>query len=212
MTMKKKIILASQSPRRFEILRKANYDFISIPTHVSEIPAKNLNIDEQIIDIARRKARFCLTLLQDKGLATYSAVATDLIISADTMVCIGDQTLGKPEDEDMAKKYLQRLSGNTHQVKTGVVLIDLASHEEISLIETTQVNFRLISDLEIVEYIKSGEPMDKAGAYAIQGLGKKFVTGFDGDFDNVVGLPLHAIEKVFKIKSWTLLRLLPDAK
>lgn len=210
--MKKKIILASQSPRRSEILSRANYDFISIPTHVSEIPSKNLNIDEQIIDIARRKARFCQTLLQDQGLASYSVEASDLILAADTMVCIDGETLGKPDNEAIAKKFLRKLSGKTHQVKTGVVLIDLASLEEISLIETTQVNFRSISESEIVEYIESGEPMDKAGAYAIQGLGKKFVSGFEGDFDNVVGLPLQAIEKVFKIKSWTLMRPIPDPK
>ena len=85
MTMKK-IILASQSPRRSEILRRASYDFISIPTHVSEIPNKNLNINDQIIDIARRKARFCLSQLQVKGLGAFFVTSADLILAADTMV------------------------------------------------------------------------------------------------------------------------------
>lgn len=205
--MLKKIILASQSPRRSEILKNAKYDFISIPTHVSEIPNKNLNINEQIIDIARRKAQSCRTLLLDKGLEHFGAGPTDIILSADTMVCLGNCILGKPENEAMAFDFLRSLSGNTHQVKTAVVLIDLANDREVSLIETTDVFFREIKDQEISNYIATGEPMDKAGAYAIQGGGGKFVEKFIGDFDNVVGLPLQAIEKELKINGWTLQRL-----
>lgn len=208
--MTKKIILASQSPRRSEILKKAKYDFVSFPTHVSEIPDKNLNTDQQIIDIARRKARFCLQLFrdatQDHGLGGVNT-KNDLILSADTMVCVQDQILGKPETEQMAYDFLKLLSGSTHQVKTAVCLIDLMNDEETSLIETTGVIFKEISDEEILAYIKTGEPMDRAGAYAIQGLAGKFINGFVGDYDNVVGLPLHAIEKVFKIKQWTFKRL-----
>ena len=110
----------------------------------------------------------------------------------------------------MAFNFLTLLSGQTHHVKTAVVIIDLSTNDEISLIETTEVSFRKISSSEITDYIKTKEPLDKAGAYAIQGIGKKFVTHYNGDFDNVVGLPLQAIEKEFKIKSWTLKRLLPD--
>lgn len=208
----KKIILASQSPRRSEILKKANYDFISIPTHVSEIPDKNLTIDEQIMDIARRKARFCLALVQGQRLACAHEPHEHLILAADTMVCLPNQILGKPENQDEAFHFLSLLSGKIHQVKTAVIILDATTSEEVSLIETTEVTFRNLSGSEIWDYIKTGEPMDKAGAYAIQGLGKKFVTHFVGDFDNVVGLPLHAIEKVFKIKSWTLKRHLPDPK
>ncbi len=208
----KKIILASQSPRRSEILKKANYDFVSIPTHVSEIPDKNLTVDEQIMDIARRKARFCLATLQGQRLAGENSPHEHLILAADTMVCLSDQILGKPENQDEAFQFLNLLSDKVHQVKTAVIILDVNSQDEVSLIETTEVTFRNLSDSEIWDYIKTGEPMDKAGAYAIQGLGKKFVTHFSGDFDNVVGLPLHAIEKVFKIKSWTLKRLLPEPK
>lgn len=208
--MTKKIILASQSPRRSEILKKANYDFVSFPTHVSEIPNKNLNTDQQIIDIARRKAMFCLQLFRsgkhDHSLGQVS-LKNDLILSADTMVCVQDQILGKPDSEEIAFNFLKSLSGETHQVKTAVCLIDLTSDDETSLIETTGVTFRKLTDDEILSYIKTGEPMDRAGAYAIQGLGGKFVSGFIGDYNNVVGLPLHAIEKVFKIKGWNLKRL-----
>jgi septum formation protein len=214
--MIKNLILASQSPRRSEILKKANYKFVSLPTHVSEIPDKNLNTDQQIIDIARRKAKACVDLVlnpgPDDGLVNNQSqlaraeIRSNLVLSADTMVCFHDQILGKPENEQMAFDFLKLLSGKTHQVKTAVVIIDLATNEETSLIETTDVNFKVLKDDEIWTYIKTGEPMDKAGAYAIQGLGGKFVTGFNGDYDNVVGLPLHAIEKVFKIKSWILNR------
>ncbi len=209
----KKIILASQSPRRSEILRKANYDFVSIPTHVSEIPDRNLNTTQQIIDIARRKAKACEAVLRDQGLGSFNVdLNSDLILAADTMVCFSDQILGKPESEDIAFCYLKLLSGKTHQVKTAVVLIDLQTTEEVSLIETTDVTFRELQDQEILTYIASGEPMDKAGAYAIQGNGKIFVSKYAGDFDNVVGLPLPAIEKVLKIKGWTCKRLPLDQK
>lgn len=216
----KKIILASQSPRRSEILKKANYDFVSIPTHVSEIPDVNLTLNEQIVDIARRKARFCLALLQDQGLGSIAGTSPhqsydlkqDIVLAADTMVCIADKILGKPESHEEAFLFLKMLSGQIHQVKTAVILIDIASQDEVSILETTQVTFRDLTETEIWDYIRTGEPMDKAGAYAIQGLAEKFVTRFDGDFDNVVGLPLQAIEKVFKIKLWTLKRLHPVRK
>ncbi len=209
----KKIILASQSPRRSEILRKANYDFVSIPTHVSEIPDINLNTDQQIIDIARRKAIACYQVIQDHSPAQAGLdMKNDLILAADTMVCMSDQILGKPDNKEMAFNFLQKLSGKTHQVKTAVVLIDLASKDQASLIETTDVTFHSLSDEEILAYIATGEPMDKAGAYAIQGIGGKFVSKFIGDFNNVVGLPLQAIEKLFKIKSWICNRRVPDQK
>ena len=204
---KKKIILASQSPRRSEILQKAKYDFVCFPTHVSEILDKNLNGNEQIIDIARRKARACQVLLHDQSLVdTLFDLHSDLILAADTMVCLDGQVLGKPEDEKMAFRFLKSLSGRMHQVKTAVYFIDLANADEESLIETTSVEFKTLTDSEIRNYISTGEPMDKAGAYAIQGLGGKFVSNFIGDYNNVVGLPLHAIEKLFKIKAWTCKR------
>lgn len=207
--MMRKIILASQSPRRSEILKKANYDFVSYPTHVSEIPDKNLNIDQQIIDIARRKAKFCYDQVkqsQAHGLARPDT-ANFVILAADTMVCLLDQILGKPDNEQMAFDFLISLSGRTHQTKTAVVLIDMATGEETSLIETTDVKFKELTNEEIWDYIKTGEPMDKAGAYGLQGLGGKLVEHITGDYDNVVGLPLHAVEKVFKIKEWTFKRL-----
>jgi septum formation protein len=199
----KQLILASQSPRRSEILKKAGYQFVSFPIHVSEIPNKNLNLDEQIIDIARRKAKACLEKIQGQS-------PEAVILSADTMVCLDDLTLGKPENDQVAFEYLKKLSGRDHQVKTALYLIDQRSRKEVSHLETTQVYFKNLTDNEIKNYISTKEPIDKAGAYAIQGLGGKFVEKYEGDFNNVVGLPLQALEKLFKMNSWVFNRLPSD--
>ncbi len=191
----KQLILASQSPRRSEILKNAGYQFISFPVHVSEIPDKNLNIDDQIIDIARRKAEAA----KDKALAEG---LEGIILSADTMVCFGSEALGKPETDQIAYEYLKKLSDKKHDVKTAIYLIELATGVTLFHIETTEVHFKKLSDEEIWDYIASGEPADKAGAYAIQGIGRKFVEKFVGEFDNVVGLPLQALQKLFKLNSW----------
>lgn len=196
----KQLILASQSPRRSEILKKAGYQFVSLPVHVSEIPNKNLNLNEQIIDIAGRKAKACGELGQVQG-------RDALIISADTLVCLENETLGKPETEQMAFEYLRRLSGRVHEVKTALFLLDLPSQRQVSHLETTLIYFKNLTDQDIRDYIATGEPMDKAGAYGIQGLGGKFVDRYEGDFYNVVGLPLQALENLFKLNAWTFVRL-----
>jgi septum formation protein len=198
----KQLILASQSPRRSEILKKAGYQFVSFPVYVSEIPNKNLSLDEQILDIAGRKAKAVFELLKMKE----PPVTEGVVLTADTMVCYGSIALGKPENQKAAFDYLRLLSGKKHQVKTAVFLMDLGTGDHLSHIETTEVYFKNLTDSEIEEYIATGEPMDKAGAYAIQGIGAKFVEKFEGDFDNVVGLPLHAIEKLFRLKGWTFQR------
>lgn len=202
----KQLILASQSPRRSEILKKAGYQFVSLPVHVSEIPNKNLSLNEQILDIARRKADAVVQEIQDKGLVFQNPV----ILTADTMVCFGHETLGKPIDEKMAFEFLTLLSGNQHQVKTAIHLLDLNTNESASHIETTNVFFRKISEQEIHDYIATKEPLDKAGAYAIQGTGRQFVEKYEGDFNNVVGLPLQAVEKLFKLKGWDFLKTPQD--
>lgn len=194
----KQLILASQSPRRSEILKKAGYQFVSFPVYVSEIPNKNLSLDEQILDIARRKAEAVIVELKAKGLGSQN----DVVLTADTMVCFNSSVLGKPDDEAMAFDFLRRLSGQKHQVKTALYLLDLGTEEAVFHIETTDVYFKNLSDEQIKNYIATKEPLDKAGAYAIQGLGGQFVEKFEGDFNNVVGLPLHALEKLFTLKRW----------
>lgn len=199
----KQLILASQSPRRAEILKKALYYFVSLPVYVSEIPNKNLSLNDQILDISYRKASACLDLLPAQGLDSSSVV----ILAADTMVCLDNKTFGKPENDQDAFAILQQLSGKKHQVKTAVYLIDVATSDSVSLIETTDVYFKNLTTVEIKDYIQTKEPLDKAGAYAIQGIGQKFVEKYVGDFDNVVGLPLQALEKVFTMKKWDFQRL-----
>lgn len=196
----KHLILASQSPRRSEILKKAGYQFVSLPVHVSEIPNKNLNLNEQIIDIAGRKAKACYELPQAQSLDA-------IIVSADTLVCLENDTLGKPENEQMAFEYLRRLSGRAHEVKTALFLLETRNQKQVFHIETTLIYFKSLSDQEIWDYIATKEPMDKAGAYGIQGLGGKFVEKYEGDFYNVVGLPLQALENLFKMNAWTFPRL-----
>lgn len=202
---RKLLILASQSPRRSEILKKAGYSFAPFPVYVSEIPDKNLSLDEQILDIARRKAEALRQTWRDQGLDTRDRV----ILAADTLVCLDNRTLGKPDSEQMAFEYLQSLSGRSHEVKTGVYLVEADTGASLSHLETTRVHFRPLSAAEIRDYIATGEPLDKAGAYAIQGLGGRFVEKFEGDFDNVVGLPLHAVEKLFTLKAWDFPRIPP---
>lgn len=202
----KQLILASQSPRRSEILKKAGYQFVPFPVHVSEIPDKNLNQNEQILDIAGRKAEAVCAAIRDKSLDFGDAV----VLTADTMVCLESQVLGKPDSPAQAHIFLRALSGIKHQVKTAICLIDLRTLEKTTHIETTDVIFHPLTDEEILAYIATGEPLDKAGAYAIQGIGSRFVAKYEGDFNNVVGLPLHALENIFKMKSWDFLKTQPD--
>lgn len=197
----KTLILASQSPRRSEILKNAKFSFVPFPVYVSEIPDKNLSLNEQIIDIARRKAKACYDL--------YPGITSDhLILASDTMVCLEDETgpkaLGKPENEKDAIQTLLQLSGKEHEVKTALVLIDCETSEIISHIETTTVYFKNLDLKEIESYVATGEPLDKAGSYAIQGKGSVFVEKIKGDFNNVVGLPLDSLLKILADHQWKI--------
>lgn len=199
----KTLILASQSPRRSEILKKEKYFFVPFPVYVSEIPDKNLSLNEQIIDIARRKAMACLDLY----LGQSSEVTQDaVILSADTMVCVDNLALGKPEDDEDAVKTLEMLSDRIHQVKTAVVMIDVKTKEAVSHIETTDVYFKKLTHDDISIYLKTREHVDKAGSYGIQGHAKAFIEKFVGDYNNVVGLPIDAVKKIFQDQKWDFKR------
>lgn len=153
-------------------------DLKIIPSDIDEILSDELPPGEAVSDIALSKALSVKNKTDDSG----------LIIAADTIVVLDGRVLGKPENEEDARKMLRSLSGRTHIVYTGVALIKGGRH--LKGFEATQVSFRNISDSEIDRYIASGEPMDKAGAYGAQGLAALFITRIDGDFFNVVGLPL----------------------
>lgn len=192
------LILASQSPRRRHILMDRGYKFRTFPIEVSEIPDKNLNVMEQISDLARQKAKAArdeLKLLESKDI---------LILSADTVVLFEGEILGKPKNLENAVDMLGRMSGLKHQVVTGFCLWDLGPDRFILGQEVSNVVFRALTKEEIVEYVNTGEPMDKAGSYGIQGKGRLLVESFQGCFDNIVGLPIDNIEKVIQENGWNL--------
>jgi septum formation protein len=193
-----KLVLASQSPRRKDLLTKAGFNFIVLPVNISETPDKNLNLDQQILKIAADKAVACLE--EHKHLNSQDF----LILSADTMVIVDGVAFGKPADENEADQYLRLLSDRSHLVKTALHLINCKTLEQIQEITTTKVFFRKLADEEIAAYIRSGEPMDKAGAYGIQGLGGTFIDHVEGPFDNVVGLSIDSFRSLLKQKDWSL--------
>lgn len=186
----KPLVLASESPRRKQLLREAGFSFDVVPVKISEIPNKNLNVNEQILDIARRKARAALPLLKASRTEPF------IVLTADTEVIFGGGPLGKPQNREDAFRILRLLSGKYHEVLTAVCVVESSTGNELSHIETTKVYFKDLSDAEIWTYIDTGEPMDKAGAYGIQGQGRAFVEKIDGPFDNVVGLPVEAVKNL----------------
>lgn len=193
------LVLASQSPRRHELLEKAGFEFSAFPVKVSENIDENLNPEVQVQDLALRKANACLD--QYKHLK----LQDNLIIAADTMVFLGSKSLGKPRDFSEAVEFLNRLSGKTHRVMTGLALL-LPTDQSPPWVghAVTEVTFRDLSLEEIHAYVATGEPMDKAGAYGIQGGGQKFVSSKSGSWSNVVGLPLEILELALKERGWNV--------
>ena len=184
-----KIVLASASPRRAEILRTVNWPFEALPMEVDETRKQDEDAATYVQRLARAKAEA----------ARRSTGST--IVAADTVVVIDEQILGKPRDRDDARNMLRQLSGQWHQVLTGVALIDNATSELKVAYETTEVKFAVMSQDEIDWYVSTGEPMDKAGAYAIQGLGARFIEEIKGDYFNVVGLPVRLLYEMLRESS-----------
>ena len=189
----KKIILASGSPRRKELLEMLNVKFEVIPDNSPESIKENCEPDEIVCSLARDK---CLNVSKK---INYDAI----VIAADTIVFVDGKLIGKPKDKDEAFEMLSNLSGKEHEVYTGVSIIDTMLGKNVLFFEKTKVKFKKLCDEEIIDYIKTGEPMDKAGAYGIQNLGALFVEKIDGDYFNVVGLPVcklgEALKKEFGI-------------
>jgi len=195
-----KLILASQSPRRREILKNAGFACMAYPSNSSELFDENLNVDDNLSAVAELKVETVLGKLsrrKQKGI---------LILGADTIVLAGKQVLGKPRNSRDARRMLSLLSGKTHSVKTAFSIYCPDQMRGVTRVVTTLVGFRKLSSVTIARYISSGEPFDKAGAYAIQGLAQQFVTQVHGDLLNVVGLPLADFEDELRKQRWHVKR------
>lgn len=179
------LILASGSPRRRELLARMGYAF--------EICAPD--VDEHVDGHARD---IVATLARRKAHAAATQRGRGLIIASDTLVSLDGAPLGKPEDAADARRMLKALSGREHEVFSGVCLLDAESGREICRVARTGVRFRALGDDEIDAYIATGEPMDKAGAYAIQGGAGTFVESLDGSFENVMGFPVDDVREMLR--------------
>lgn len=173
------LILASASPRRADILSMLGFDFEVAPAHVEEIHDGEASPQEHVRRLALDKAR-ALVGTRDRG----------LVIGADTIVVTDGEILGKPTSFDNAMAMLQRLQGRWHTVHTGVALFDLATRRDADAVESTEVRFRPCSDDMLRRYVETGECDDKAGAYAIQGIGAMLVQEIRGCYYNVMGFPI----------------------
>jgi len=181
------LILASQSPRRRELLTQAGYSFEVRPAHIPEEPLAGENPIAYVTRLAREKAEAVFReVTADARLNAESEILA--VLGADTTVTLDDTILGKPEDAADAARMLKMLSGRTHRVMTGVALAT-ADGVEVAA-EVTAVRFLTLSEEEIAGYVATGEPMDKAGAYAIQGYAARWIPRIEGCYFNVVGLPL----------------------
>lgn len=207
--MNSQIILASASPRRKELLAQIGYDFTVVVSDVDENIEK-CEPSEYVKELSKRKAMSVASMVG----ADCNEGCSTVIIGADTVVAIGDEILGKPKDEEDAVKMLLMLSGQCHSVYTGVTLVSMTKASGIqkisgeakvsnektdvsieSFCDETRVYMYPITEQEARDYVVTGEPMDKAGSYAIQGIAGKFVEKIEGSYNNVVGLP---VEKIYQ--------------
>jgi septum formation protein len=181
------LVLASASPRRQELLRNAGIEFVVHPANVPEIPRDG----EAPRAFGERMAR-------EKALAVFAQRPNDLILGADTIVVVDDEILGKPCDAADAARMLRLLSGRKHEVMTGVCVAGPKLKTEITGYEATVVVMNVLSEDDIRSYVASGEPMDKAGAYAIQGRASRWISRIEGDYFNVVGLPVALVWRMLR--------------
>jgi septum formation protein len=188
-----KLILASTSPRRAQILRDAGLVFSIISSAVDETPIPGETPPDLVRRLASAKAE----------LVAARSVGPAIVVAADTVVLLEGQILGKPRSTDDARHMLERLSGRTHSVVTGVSLIRLPDVEQRAFVETTLVHFDRLSANEITRYLATDEPLDKAGAYAIQGRAGRYIPRIEGCYYNVVGLPLARLLSELHELGWS---------
>lgn len=187
-----KLVLASQSPRRIQLLEKAGFSFTSIPISTSEFIDEKLHPDTQIISITRQKLEAAEKWL--KGLSNLDST----VIVADTEVLFEGKHLGKPRNKEHSREIVRRLSGKSHYVKTAVIIKNLKNGKEVSHLESSLVQFRDLTEKEIDDYVETGDGMDKAGAYGIQSKGQSLVAFHRGSLSNIVGFPIEIIAPILK--------------
>lgn len=185
----KKIILASTSPRRKEILEQIGLEFDIVPSSYKE----DMSVLQQPEELAKYLAK-----QKGKAVSHVYDGASAVIISADTLVAVNGYILGKPSSKEHARQMLQKLSNSTHHVYTGVCIIDTELQESTVFSSSAAITMRNLSANEIDRYIETGEPMDKAGGYGIQGIASMFVTSIEGDYYSIVGLPVQKVVSVLR--------------
>jgi septum formation protein len=179
------LVLASQSPRRRELLTILGHDFSVVPSAIDETPSPGENPQDYVVRVAR-----------DKGMEVASRVSHSIVLSADTVVTLDNEILGKPSNKDDAVRMLRQLSGREHSVYTAVTLINQAKQETLEGLERTRVWFTTMTDEQILDYIRRENVYDKAGAYAIQGYAGVYIPRIEGNYFNVMGLPLPLVHEL----------------
>jgi septum formation protein len=181
----RKLILASSSPRRADILRRASVSFeIKVPPNLNE-ESSSSHPAEHVLALSRLKATSVANQLKE-----------GIILGADTIVVLDGRILGKPKDQKEAFAILKKLSARTHTVYTGVTLVNKHNGKVISDYDSTQVTFNRLDEKQILSYVETAEPMDKAGAYGIQGMGSFLVQSIQGSLNNVIGLPTELLKRM----------------
>ena len=184
------VILASQSPRRIELLKTVIKNFQIVPSKIDEVCDINLSPEENAVLLGRKKATWIA-----------KQHPHNLVIGADTMVVLENKIIGKPTDAENARQILRQLSGQEHKVITGVAVV----HSKIfSAASISHVRIKTLTPYEINSYVESGEPMDKAGAYAIQGEGSFLIESYRGSYSNIIGLPMDLLKDLLQKSSFSI--------
>jgi septum formation protein len=180
---KKTIYLASRSPRRAELLQQIGLNFIVLPSDIDEAPLLNEQSHEYVVRLAAEKAQACFARVQIDQATLYP------VLAADTAVSVDGRILGKPQDDDDAFQMLSSLAGRWHEVHTGIAVATISGVK--TAISSTRVEMPKLSDEKILAYVATGEPLDKAGAYGIQGLASTMIKRIEGSYSGVMGLPIY---------------------
>lgn len=184
------IYLASASPRRQELLRQLGVEFQVLPSNILEVRAAGESPSDYVTRVAGDKARWVAQLIAERGLPLHP------VLGADTEVVLDGEILGKPADASHGKEMLRRLSGRTHEVLSAICIGNRG--QEHTALSISRVTFRALGHAEIERYWNTGEPADKAGAYAIQGRAAAFITRLEGSYSGVMGLPLYELDNILK--------------